>query len=122
MPRLRSGTVALFAGATVLGSIQLSSAQHLTGADRALFIASALKACVGAYGKGGSLLIAKPLFHRICDCAAKGVADRISVPDLINEDDNADLSKENKTIADEEADRCYDAVKLQQKNPRRRSP
>lgn len=93
-------------GTTMIGTV-LSNAgdartQYLTGEDRNSFVAGVLRTCIGGYGTGSTSKIPKPLFEQYCRCYANGLADRIPVRELKNEND---------AIISEEGRRCYEAIK-----------
>lgn len=90
-----------------MAAIKDNGAQHLTGGDRAQFIAGAANSCMSGYGKDElTSQVPRPLFEKYCQCYASGLADRASKNDLQGDD-----SPVMKSIIAAESKRCYAAMK-----------
>ncbi len=89
-----------------LTSINEGMAQYLTGVDRASFIAGTVNGCMRGYGTEGTDQMPRPLFEQYCRCYADGLADRLSMKEL--RDENPAIVK---PVIQAEGRRCYQAMK-----------
>jgi hypothetical protein len=102
----RTIAVAVLVAVSVVGTSRFSAAEMLNGEERETFIAGTTKACVDEHGQGYSANLTKPVFEQYCACMANGLADRLSKAELIKQAEQADVSKENEAVVNEEAERC----------------
>jgi hypothetical protein len=92
-----------------LATIVEGEAGHLTGSNRAQFVAGVADKCMSGYGKDErTSQIPRPFFEKYCQCYANGLADRASMNDL-KEDNEAVMQP----IIDAETKRCYAEIKAE---------